>query len=385
MVRKTLASAVALLAPFGSQLALAQASLGSYSIEPNSVTVAGISSGGFMAVQLQIAYSSRFHGAAIFAGGPYYCAQDDDYTALGACSSGTGISVPSLVAYTDAQADAGTIDPTSFIAGKPIYLFSGTQDVTVHQAVMNALDQYYLTYTTSGAITYDDATAAGHGWISLDGPNPCGATASPFVNNCGADTEQTILGLFYGSLSPRNNGTLTGSLVRFDQNPFCGGDCSSISMDGTAWVFVPASCAGGARCRLVVALHGCLQDQGDVGEAFVQKSGLNEWADTNGIVVLYPQTVATSGNPLACWDWWGYSAAGYALKSAPQMRAIIAMIDQLSSGASSPDAGTEAPPPRGCGCNASDEVPLILLATLSAFTLARRRRAPVSFEPGRHP
>lgn len=36
--------------------------------------VTGISSGGYMATQLQIAYSSRFRGAGVFSAGPYYCA-----------------------------------------------------------------------------------------------------------------------------------------------------------------------------------------------------------------------------------------------------------------------------------------------------------------------
>jgi poly(3-hydroxybutyrate) depolymerase len=42
-------------------------------IDPSKVTVSGLSSGGFMAVQMHVAYSSVFSGAGIFAGGPYYC------------------------------------------------------------------------------------------------------------------------------------------------------------------------------------------------------------------------------------------------------------------------------------------------------------------------
>ena len=41
----------------------------------NDVTVSGISSGGYMAVQFQVAYSSVVRGAGIVAGGPYYCAE----------------------------------------------------------------------------------------------------------------------------------------------------------------------------------------------------------------------------------------------------------------------------------------------------------------------
>lgn len=40
-------------------------------------TVSGISSGGFMAVQMHVIYSDHFSGAGVVAGGPFYCAQDN--------------------------------------------------------------------------------------------------------------------------------------------------------------------------------------------------------------------------------------------------------------------------------------------------------------------
>lgn len=45
-------------------------------IEPGSITTSGLSSGGYMAVQLHVAHSSIIEGSAIYAGGPYYCAQN---------------------------------------------------------------------------------------------------------------------------------------------------------------------------------------------------------------------------------------------------------------------------------------------------------------------
>jgi hypothetical protein len=35
---------------------------------------------------------------------------------------------------------------------------------------------------------------------------------------------------------------------------------------------------------------------------------------------------------LGCWDWWGYLSSDYAVKSAPQMDAIMAMVAQITSG-----------------------------------------------------
>jgi poly(3-hydroxybutyrate) depolymerase len=309
--------------------------LPAYNVAPSGVTVAGISSGGFMAVQLQVAYSQQIFGTAIFAGGPYYCAQGSLVSALGYCESGNGIPLQTLIDYTNAQATAGKIDPTSHLAHKPIYMFSGTKDTTVHQASMNALQQYYQTYTDPSNIAYNNNTAAAHGWISPDGSVACASSTTPYINNCGGmDPEQSFLTNFYGTLNAKNTGTLTGSYVKFDQTEFItGGNAKADSMDTTGWLFVPQNCANGQACRLVVALHGCLQHQGAVQQQFVQKSGINEWADTNNLIVLYPQTSTMQNtNPLGCWDWWGYLSADYALKSAPQMTAIMEMVKQITSG-----------------------------------------------------
>ncbi|MGF6297633.1 MULTISPECIES: prolyl oligopeptidase family serine peptidase [Paraburkholderia] len=45
-----------------------------YRIDPTKVFVAGISSGGFAVVQMHVAHSSTFKGAAVYAGGVYWCA-----------------------------------------------------------------------------------------------------------------------------------------------------------------------------------------------------------------------------------------------------------------------------------------------------------------------
>lgn len=336
--------------------AFAAESLGSYNVDPAGVTVAGISSGAFMAVQLNVAFSSQFHGLAVFAGGPYDCAQDIVAEAEGPCGSGVGVSVPALVTYTNNQTSLDTIDATSHLQGEPVYLFSGTLDTIVHQAVMDELQQYLETYVSSSEITYDNSTLAEHSWISPDGPNACGVLASPFINNCAMDPEQTFLTKFYGTLHARNGGALGGTLIQFDQNAFCsGGSCSDISMDSTGWVFVPADCASGATCRIVLAIHGCGQGQSAVGEDFVKLSGLNEWADTNDIIVLYPQAIASTANPSnpeGCWDWWGYTNSNYALRSGAQPQALLAMVHQLEGGfpdAGHPTSSTDAGEPTDAG------------------------------------
>lgn len=46
-------------------------------LKTDSITVSGLSSGGYMANQLHLAYSDWVKGVGILAAGPYYCAQGD--------------------------------------------------------------------------------------------------------------------------------------------------------------------------------------------------------------------------------------------------------------------------------------------------------------------
>ncbi len=102
-------------------------------------------------------------------------------------------------------------------------------------------------------------------------------------------------------------------------------------MGAEGFAYVPKSCSDGARCRLLVALHGCKQGyayQG-FGTRFVEGAYLNEYADTNDMIVLYPQAAATGTleNPNGCWNWWGYLGdTAYARHGGKQIEAIMGMV-----------------------------------------------------------
>ena len=67
-----------------------------------------------------------------------------------------------------------------------------------------------------------------------------------------------------------------------------------------------------------------------LGTAFVDRANLNQYADTNRLIVLYPQAIATGVNPNGCWDWWGYLAAtNYPIKGGYQVETIINMVRRL--------------------------------------------------------
>lgn len=307
------------------------------SIDPTEISVSGLSSGGFMAVQMHVAYSATFtRGAGVVAGGPFFCAEGSIVNATGRCMAHTtSIPVGSLVNTTSSWASSGRIDPLSNLRLHKVYLFSGTRDTTVRPTVMNDLRTYYQSFVSSADILYRNNVAAEHGMVTDDVGNACATKASPWINDCDFDLAGEMLAHLHGPLSARNDATLSGAFIEFDQTPFVTGH----GMAASGWAYVPRSCGSGERCKLHVAFHGCQQNVATVGQAFVRNTGYNRWADTNHMVVLYPQTSTAAVN--GCWDWWGYDSPRYAEKSAPQMTAVVAMIARVSSG--TPPSALPAP------------------------------------------
>jgi hypothetical protein len=298
-------------------------------------------------VQMHVAHSSTFKGAAVYAGGVYWCAGAGGVaTALTNCG---GLTLPTNQAsynstlavsetYLDAQSSLGTIDPVANLRGQSVYLWSGTQDEVVNPLEMADLNSEYQHYGAN--VRFDNSYPAEHGWESPDGELACGTLGSPYMVRCSVngavyDSVKTWLTMFLGSLKPRNNGKLSGTLSQFDQTEF--GASPNVSMSSTGSVFVPKACAQGSKCGFLLALHGCLQEASLIGDRWVSEAGINEWADTNKLVVVYPDTIASSApgptNPNACFDWWGYSNQydpSYALKNGLQMSVLYAMVQRVT-------------------------------------------------------
>jgi poly(3-hydroxybutyrate) depolymerase len=315
--------------------AAAAVNLPQLNIDTTQTTVSGLSSGGFMAVQLHVAHSATFKkGAGIVAGGPFYCAEGSITNATGRCmASPAGIPVSNLVTTTNNWAGQGSIDPVANLQSSKVYLFSGTIDSTVKQGVMDALKTYYNSFVPAANVVYKNDVAAEHAMITDDYGSGCSVKGSPYINNCNFDLAGAILSHLYGPLTARNNAALpTGNFVEFNQSQFI----TNHGMAPTGWAYIPQACTAGTQCRLHVVLHGCQQNVTLVQQQYVRNTGYNRWADSNNIVMLYPQTSTAATN--SCWDWWGYDNANYAKKSGPQMAAIKAMVDQLSAG------GTTTPP-----------------------------------------
>ncbi len=283
-----------------------------------------------MAVQLHVAHSSRVKGVAALAAAPYYCAQGSLWTATNNCMApGAWNPLPDarvLQAHAERFAREGAIDPTTNLAAARVWLFSGTQDQTVAPAVVDGLGRFYATFNTNYVLIKDKP--AGHAMITESAGAACGATESPFINACNYDAAGELLRYLLGSLSPPA-AKPDGRLLAFDQNDFA--KASSISMADSGYAYMPRTCDT-ERCRVHVAFHGCRQGAEAVGERFVREAGYNRWADSNRLVVLYPQAIARTWgvyNPRGCWDWWGYTGTQYATKAGPQIRAVLGMVDRL--------------------------------------------------------
>jgi poly(3-hydroxybutyrate) depolymerase len=339
-----------------SPVAAEPVALRGYNAAIGESSISGISSGAFMAIQFATAWSSVIKGVGVIAGGPYWCAKadSDDFingftlplmTATGSCMTGPPDGLNTFIAKADAKAASGDIDPLQNLAKQKIYLFHGYNDAVVAKSVTDAAADFYRHYlggASRGNLYYQTAVGAGHSLVVLQEPGVSGLDAcpdnqSPFIDQCGYDQAGIILQHIYGALNPPNRGQLTGTVQRFDQSVYAKPDGpSALSLGDNGFVFVPRDCDAGQACRVHIALHGCQQDTGDIDHRFIDDTGYNAWADTNHLIVLYPQTQASPflpQNPQACWDWWSYvnHEDDYVTKSGAQIKAIKGMLDALTA------------------------------------------------------
>jgi hypothetical protein len=299
---------------------------------PGSLTVSGVSAGGYMATQYQVAYAKDVIGAGIIGAGPWLCAQGAVTRALGDCAAGEvmGPDERPLVAALRASAAAKAVDDPSWLAPDRVWIFHGARDVTIGAAVADSLLRFYRAFVPPERIRYETQVPAAHGFPTLAGGGACGTAESPWILSCKYDAAGEMLRYLYdGRAGPA--GEIRGELREFDQSKYVARD-SLASMADTGFLFVPEDCAAGKPCRIHVAFHGCRQGIEFLGRRFAKETGYDRWADANRIVVLYPQAARSAFwplNPRGCWDWWGYSGADYAARSGAQLSSVHALLAAL--------------------------------------------------------
>jgi len=293
-----------------------------------SFTVSGLSSGAFMSVQIHVAWSGSVSGVGVIAGGPYWCAQANANTAVALMTNPNLINIDQLVNATTYAYNTGTIDNPNGIRNAQVWLFSGSLDSVVVPGVVGKTRDYYGRY--GAPVTYVSNIAAQHAIVTNNYGNACNYLGGPYINNCGYDTVQNMWSRIIGGLNPKKAAT-SSNLRSFTQGSYTGiytpAQCGLAS---TGYVYVPSGCSTFSSCRLHLALHGCSQNYGTVGNAFVWNAGYNDWAEGNNIIVLYPQTTSSGVNPNSCFDWWGYTGSNYATRGGIQMAAIYRMVQAYS-------------------------------------------------------
>ena len=315
----------------------------------DETSVSGISSGAYMAGQFEMAHARIVKGAAIIAGGPYGCAQSvftdgiqlpgSEFVNLGKAINGCMLNNLELWGATDAamlvnktkeRAEHDQIDPVKDVLDDRVYLFTGEQDRTVMPAIVKAAAKFYSELGVPASnIKLVDNLPAGHAFVTKAEGESCERTGDPYVVHCDYDQAGELLKHIYGDLNPPSSQE-TGEWLEFDQRPFTD-DLGVDGMDDKGVAYIPKSCRTGPGCRIHIAFHGCAQNRQKVGDIFVKKTGFARWADTNRLIVLYPQTVTLPFNPQGCWDWWGYTGPQFLTRKAPQIVAVHRMLEALAA------------------------------------------------------
>lgn len=324
----------------------------------NQSSISGLSSGAFMATQYHIAYSKDLVGVGAIAGGPWQCAASNPLnsnplsTATSTCTCLKGLPCPYLGApFPDVshlntlaiQAEKdGKIDALSNIHDDKVYLFSGLQDKTVLTPVVDSANAFYQTLgINTGQIRYNDTLDAGHAFITnFENDLDCPLSQTPFINDCQYQQARDLLSHIYGDLKAPVD-YQADNLIRFNQKAFVPQYRFNISsMNQEAYAYIPTRCqADPSNCRVHVALHGCEQGMQTLGDKFVTGTGYLNMAESNDLIMLFPQVDKSAYipyNPKGCWDFWGYTNNSfppytYYTKDAIQMRAIKAMLDHLTA------------------------------------------------------
>lgn len=185
-------SLVALLLILRAATACAGQALPPLGANATQTSVSGLSSGAFMAVQLQVAYSKTVVGAGVVAGGPYYCAANNMlYT--GICMGQVPFVPPNaslMAAAAKGFAKAKSIDSLSNLASRKVYVFSGTDDSIVRQQAVDATVQFFQGVGVPNTnLKYVNTLPAGHALITTHYGNDCAANAAPYISHCSVNSQ----------------------------------------------------------------------------------------------------------------------------------------------------------------------------------------------------
>lgn len=206
-----------------------------------------------------------------------------------------------LVNYTRTFEAEGKIDSTSNLSNDEIFLYVGQLDTVVDPIITKALEKYYLAFVDQSRINSVYDFPSQHTFPTLSYGNPCDKLASPYLGLCQYDGAGVALKHLYKDAKLNDAvKSVPSNFFEIDQTPYIPSTTvSSPSIGSVGYLYVPTSCQDGTTaCHLHVSLHGCNQNSEWIGNVYAANVGMNEWAESNNIVVLYPNTANTKAkNP----------------------------------------------------------------------------------------
>ena len=316
-------------------------------IEKERITVSGISSGGFFANQMQVAFSSTIRGSAIVAGGVYGCSLGNEKRVSLCMQKAEEVELAEIFQKTKEQEISGLIDSTENLKKAKVFLFFGEKDPVKKKSQLTAISNFYRNYLPDHRIKSVLHPEANHAFPTENYGNTCGKLRLPWISDCDFPLTREFFQLFDSSESPtkvkqhrKNRAEFSKkenpSLLwkKFDQSTLT----PDLKVAGLAeWgaIYVPKSCENNS-CGLHLAFHGCQMNWQYVQNQFIEKAGYLEAAEENQIVVVFPQLEKTKENPNTCWDWIGSTGPDYLNKNGLQMKAMGNLIEAISSERSGP-------------------------------------------------
>jgi hypothetical protein len=323
---------------------------------PKSVTISGISSGGFMAAQMGVIYSEQISGVGLVAGGFYGCAgnhfqdmyqlaqingtgdralflwgpMNPLYQALEICMKSPSLAQTNTEQVTDLYRKNLIADPKNLVRQK-IYIYQGLNDKTVHPDMQLKTKDFYTALNVSSKNILLSQSEGAHTFpTDQKNLNSCSEEDVPYVSSCHKNVSGEILNFLIGpelQRTPLNLKNIYTVKQNLQKKP------NSIADYG--YVIANQYCVQNPeKCHLHVALHGCdMSDSYDKDfdaayrqyalfgylkmrtksetpplsrlpyieqkinkmglQQFVQHSGYGDYVEKNNVIVLFPQTQIT--------------------------------------------------------------------------------------------
>lgn len=265
-----------------------------------------------MASQHFFAYSDVVQGLGHLQAAPYACSS---LPTREACTKQPQlISVPDMAEYAERNSLAGSIAPLEGMRQRPIWVFAGGRDSIVLPLVCTRAAELYSLF--SDVVEFAEVEDAQHAYVtdgSLPGSCPsgvcngCGFLGPPYLNDCDYDMAGKMLAhVLQRELAPRA-AAVEDHFLAINQSQFFPPGLSAweVGMNVRAFAYIPASCRDQpASCAIHVMYHGCSSSiDTAVGDRLYRYWGGNSWAESNQLIMLYPQTIGWN-----CWAWTGTQA-----------------------------------------------------------------------------